>query len=190
MKLTKVLAHHFHEPELLEIKESMKAILDQVNIRNDLKNQCDEQKVYVNQSQGRNLRKCKYFSRGFCKQRETCQFIHPKSICESFLLESKCYSKNCPFRHPKNCRYWKNSPEGCKRGSLCQYLHRDHIVMSSSGATENTNQQKKLNLKIFSFLVTTVISKLKIQLLNENTFSHKSHLNGFSLEWIILCLVK
>ena len=97
MKSTKVLALQMvHLPDLLAIKESMKAILEQVNIKNDFNHQIDPS----SQSQRRNLRKCHYFSRGYCKQGETCQYIHPKEICERFLMELKCYTKNCPFIHP------------------------------------------------------------------------------------------
>ena len=32
-------------------------------------------------------------------------------------------SKEMPKRHPRHCKYWANTPEGCRRNEACQYLH-------------------------------------------------------------------
>ena len=57
---------------------------------------------------------------------KTCNFLHSTIICEDFLENGICKSnKLCFKRHPKNCRYWCKSAEGCKRGEMCEFLHLD-----------------------------------------------------------------
>ena len=75
-------------------------------------------------SQERNSnRKCRYYNRGFCKFEQKCKFGHPKLVCEEYVQDGLCLEKKCPKRHPRHCRYWANTPEGCSRNENCQYLH-------------------------------------------------------------------
>ena len=50
-------------------------------------------------------------------------FFHSRDICEEFRSNGLCRLKNCFLRHPKNCRYWTRTEEGCKRNEECVYLH-------------------------------------------------------------------
>ena len=34
---------------------------------------------------GRKVRKCRYYNRGHCKQKSSCEFIHPKDVCKVYL---------------------------------------------------------------------------------------------------------
>ena len=45
-----------------------------------------------------------------------------KENCVKYLSTGKCDAKECPYRHPKECK-WLNTNNGCKRASACEYLH-------------------------------------------------------------------
>ena len=77
-------------------------------------------------------RKCRYYNRGYCKFGENCDFVHPSHICDTFLKDGACSSRECQQRHPKDCRYWTKKPEGCTRKDSCQYLHRESRKYSYS----------------------------------------------------------
>ena len=66
-------------------------------------------------------RKCRYFNRGYCKYTSKCRFFHPGDICQTYLDSHKCIQKECPLRHPKQCK-WVGGNGGCKRQN-CAYLH-------------------------------------------------------------------
>ena len=67
--------------------------------------------------------KCKFSDKGFCKKRQDCLYPHPRLICQKFFETDKCeYSKTCPFRHPKKCKFGYKC---FRRWSHCQYLHTD-----------------------------------------------------------------
>ena len=70
-------------------------------------------------------RKCGYFNRGFCKYGDKCHYFHAPVICHEYLEEGNCGKTSCSERHPKACKYWAESQEGCHRQESCQYLHRD-----------------------------------------------------------------
>ena len=70
-------------------------------------------------------RKCRYYNRGHCKYRERCKFYHPRDICKKHLESGKCDIKECSDRHPKVCKYWNTSNNGCKRKTECDFLHED-----------------------------------------------------------------
>ena len=44
-------------------------------------------------------------------------------MCKEYIKNLKCLNKDCPDRHPRVCKWWKNSRSGCKRGDECEYLH-------------------------------------------------------------------
>ena len=68
-------------------------------------------------------KKCRYFNRGHCKYRERCRFYHEREICQTYLENNKCDRKICRKRHPKVCKFWLRSNQGCKRGDECDFLH-------------------------------------------------------------------
>jgi hypothetical protein len=65
---------------------------------------------------------CKHFNRGYCKRKSLCWYFHLTDICKIFLKDGKCSVKDCFSRHPNFCKFQK---QGCNRGSLCDYLHRN-----------------------------------------------------------------
>jgi hypothetical protein len=68
-------------------------------------------------------RRCKWWNRGFCREREGCAFNHPQEDCQDHL-KGRCTTKGCTsFRHRKVCRFF-SSEEGCLRGDSCAYLHK------------------------------------------------------------------
>jgi hypothetical protein len=66
-------------------------------------------------------KKCRYYNRGFCKRKSDCRFVHPKHVCKEHIRNNKCENKECPDRHPQECK-WLTSTFGCKREG-CEYLH-------------------------------------------------------------------
>ena len=70
-----------------------------------------------------NIKKCRYFNRGYCKFGEKCMYYHASEICQVYAEEGTCLKHRCIKRHPKKCRYWSKHPEGCRFGERCKYLH-------------------------------------------------------------------
>ena len=60
---------------------------------------------------------CKYWNRGFCKNKE-CNYVHNKEDCEEHIRSENCLEKRCHKRHRNTCKYWNQG--GCKRGKHCQ----------------------------------------------------------------------
>ena len=48
-------------------------------------------------------KRCRYWNRGFCLEKEGCMFIHVNEDCEKFQEEGSCYGKACRKRHRKKC---------------------------------------------------------------------------------------
>ena len=86
------------------------------------------------------IRKCRYFNRGYCKYKEECKYYHSRHICEKYLENNICNNDRCTKRHPKHCRYWARSPEGC-RYDACQYLH----VKSKQYSQDNQYQPEGMS---------------------------------------------
>ena len=42
--------------------------------------------------------KCRYFNRGYCKNKSNCKYVHPTNDCED-----DCSNSNCPHRHIIQC---------------------------------------------------------------------------------------
>ena len=103
-------------------------------------------KVYTNQSERKDYaqRVCKYYNRGFCRNRTQCWNLHAENICKIFLKEGKCFQKDCASRHPYRCKYFRR---GCKRGNDCVYLHQqknndcliENEIISDTNAHENND---------------------------------------------------
>ena len=90
-------------------------------------------------------RKCKFYNSGFCRYKDECFFIHPKTIC----IEEACRDKNCLDRHPKQCRY----EDKCRRRLSCLYKHKEmnhseYVTLKSSNEhLKKEIQMLKLNLE-------------------------------------------
>ena len=69
---------------------------------------------------GRKQHRCRHNNSGYCKMEADCLHFHSEKICEQFLMNGKCEeSKQCIHRHPKECKFWLNDPQGCLRGDIC-----------------------------------------------------------------------
>ena len=53
----------------------------------------------------------------------TCKLFHLRDIQKKHLESGKCDIKDCSDRHPKVCKYWNKSNNGCKRSTECDFLH-------------------------------------------------------------------
>ena len=69
------------------------------------------------------MTKCRYYDKGFCKYRTKCRYSHPEQTCEDYILYGQCKGQNCPRRHPKQCKFWQNNQNSCKRNIKCDFLH-------------------------------------------------------------------
>ena len=67
------------------------------------------------------VKKCKYFDKGFCKSQHFCKCYHPEKVCDQLNTEGTCRKLNCRDRHPRECRYWKYGD--CWRKDDCLYGH-------------------------------------------------------------------
>ena len=102
---------------LAEVCESLKTMLEDLTVtvlNSDKSETCDSQREMK--------RKCRFFNRGYCKYNDKCKYYHSPVICEEYLEHGICMEDRCIKRHPKHCRYWANTPEGC-RYEKCHYLH-------------------------------------------------------------------
>ena len=81
---------------------------------------------------------CKYYNRGYCRNKTLCLYTHPKDVCKLYVKEGECSVMDCSSRHPKTCRYWKRGY--CYRGDLCEFGH---------DATEDAHNEKE-NVKIIN----------------------------------------
>ena len=69
------------------------------------------------------IKRCKWWNRGYCREKGECSFTHTKGDCEEHL-RGGCNTKGCNIlRHRKQCKYF-NTDTGCTRGETCEYLHR------------------------------------------------------------------
>ena len=86
------------------------------------------EKPVDNSPQDRSDRKqhrCRHNNSGYCKMEADYVHFHSEKMSEQFLMNGKCEeSKQCIDRHPKECKFWLNDPQGCLRGDICKYLHR------------------------------------------------------------------
>ena len=86
-------------------------------------------------------KKCRYDDKGYCRNENRCKYQHFAQICEKFLTDGKCEARHrCQFRHPRICKYWKHSAEGCRREEMCKYLHQainNKALAADKGVTEN-----------------------------------------------------
>ena len=92
----------------------------------------------------RNGNKCRYYNRGHCKYRDRCKFYNPQHICKRHLESGRCDDNDCGQRHPKVCKYWQKSNQGCKRDSGCNFLHQNHAENEVKGNNDNKEELFKI----------------------------------------------
>ena len=107
-------------------------------------------------------RKCRFYNRGYCKNKDSCKDYHPDSDCPS-----NCTEYECRNRHRQMCRY-KNDCYHNYEGK-CEYLHQTaeaHEVilttMSPVFKDNYENEKKKAdNLEKLNKNQESEIEKLK-----------------------------
>ena len=102
-------------------------------------------KVNNRDIEGKDGEKCRCDDQGYCKHETKCKYQHFLQICQKFLEDGKCEARrSCQFRHPRICKYWKHSKEGCRRKKLCKYLHDQHHASISKASGCETSEMKNI----------------------------------------------
>ena len=85
--------------------------------------------------------KCRYYNRGYCKEGESCDFLHPPEVCQEYVCNGSCQQRRqCPQRHPQSCKFWEKG--NCWRGETCAYLHKEHAVEMDTDHEEVSDEEK------------------------------------------------
>ena len=100
---------------------------------------------------------CKYYNKGYCRNKTISQFEHPEKICEIFQKDGYCQERDCQYRHPKVCSFWKRGY--CFRGELCQYENKYN---TNHRFCENCNEVA-LHLYYCDFYVRNFCAKCTIK---------------------------
>ena len=105
----------------------------------------DEEKL--KELEVKETRRCKWWNRGFCRDRKGCSFNHPKEDCPDHIRD-KCINKGCiNRRHRKQCRY-VDTEEGCHRGLNCEYLHPAKEVVNEVSEVKEKETHTKVECKM------------------------------------------
>ena len=68
------------------------------------------------------IRRCKWWNKGYCRERQSCSYSHPAGDCQDHLMGG-CTNRRCStLRHRKVCKYFPTEG-GCLWGEKCAYLH-------------------------------------------------------------------
>ena len=135
--------------DLADVCKNLKIIVENlvVTVRDNDKGETSESSVNIDvgnekmdgqAKESTSKRKCRYFNRGYCKYGMNCRFYHSQVICKEYAAEGGCQTIGCSKRHPRQCRYWTENPEGCRRSDTCQYLHVK-IESLSNNESDNTD---------------------------------------------------
>ena len=96
----------------------------------------------------KNSKRCKWWNRGFCRDREKCSFLHRKEDCQEHL-SGGCTIKRCnTLRHRNKCKYF-STEEGCYRGESCAFLHiEDNELRENDNRTAVLDKEVQVEQKI------------------------------------------
>ena len=152
VKTKKDFKNETEEKFLKDLENSVENLTLRTDIHKNIENAA-KTKSHLSSS-----KKCRYFNRGFCKYATKCKYAHPAdTTCNVFLTDEQCFVYKCPYRHTKDCRYWKRG-QGCHRGKTCQYLHKDdkrfrhdEVVLEEGilvELTQNKNNCKENEIEI------------------------------------------
>ena len=101
------------EAEVLKKDEVIKTLKDQIENK--------ESTLEIEPNPRRGEKMCRYWNRGFCREKKECKYTHCREDCENHLDKGKCVDKACPKRHRKECKYFNKGR--CFRETDCEYLH-------------------------------------------------------------------
>ena len=100
-----------------------------------------EMKRIEKNKQKKSKTKCRYYNRGYCKEGESCDFLHPSEVCQEYVYNGSCPQRNrCQQRHPQSCKFWEQGD--CWRGETCAYLHKEKDVDSENDHEEISDEEK------------------------------------------------
>ena len=85
------------------------------------------------------VKRCRYFNKGYCKYEKKCRYFHTVEICKVYLKDGKCNVKGCKERHPRVCK-WYLRDVGCKRQN-CNFLH-DTLANTENVAKKEVSSYK------------------------------------------------
>ena len=125
----------------------------------------------VKEKEEHTMKKCKWWNRGYCREKGECRYSHSKDDCEDHLKGS-CITKRCiTLRHRKKCKYF-NTEGGCSRGETCEYLHekdvkeKEHMeVKDMYTQTENKPEVKEKETqtpKVKTCFVQKILKPMKL----------------------------
>ena len=87
----------------------------------------------------KNIKKCYYFNKGYCKFKNKCKYYHPTCDCQN-----KCENrKTCTKRHRRLCKY--NDKCYFKQSNICEFLHID---VTLAAADNKQNEAHKVILAV------------------------------------------
>ena len=90
---------------------------------------------------------CFFNKFGYCKFLDKCRKRHELRICEN----GNCEIKECSYRHPKECRLWKEF-RMCKFGDYCYFNHK---------INDDRNDAFECEVKIYRKKIETLENMLK-----------------------------
>ena len=90
-------------------------------------------------------RRCKWWNRGFCREKEKCPFLHPKEDCQDHM-QGRCILRGCTLRHRRECKFF-SSKAGCIRGEMCAYIHKKTTEEKDTVEDSEKNLKEKPNVK-------------------------------------------
>ena len=76
--------------------------------------------------------KCRYYDKGFCRNRENCLYYHPTDDCQN-----NCKNKKCSLRHRNVCRYKTHCYFNIN--GKCEYLHLETEVLEEAMAVNDND---------------------------------------------------
>ena len=85
--------------------------------------------------------KCKFYNRGYCREKSECKFSHLNEICQQYYEFGVCEEgRGCKERHPNKCKFWLKGD--CWRGENCLYLHKeDDFGMEINADDKDINKE-------------------------------------------------
>ena len=105
-----------------QIDKNLEEIKIKIDSSEKLVEALKKEKAKQNETINLNIKQCVYYRRGYCREKEKCNFYHSNEICEIYLSNKVCWKEVCRKRHPKPYRY--NQRGIFYRGESCQYLQK------------------------------------------------------------------
>ena len=123
--------------------------------------------VEEEEPKAKDKRRCKWWNRGFCRDKVKCSFRHPIGDCQDHL-QGGCTTRGCiTLRHRKVCKFLKTET-GCLRGEECEYLHvqeNELVEKRVDKEKENKFDTKKTCVKICRLILKMAHASARVKLM-------------------------